>query len=195
MSVKQLLDNNRDWAQSTAIQNPDLFPALAQGQKPKYLWLGCSDSRVPANQILGLQPGELFTHRNIANQVQVDDVNCMSVLQYAVDVLQVEHVIVCGHYSCGGVQMAMNNAGQGNCGQWLAALTIDCNDCEEVLAELNEVQSWQRMCEINVQNQVHNLSQTTTVQQAWERGQSLQIHGWIYSLEDGLIRDLDLSQG
>ena len=189
--LDHLLDQNRDWAARVRAADPTFFENLSSQQAPAYLWIGCSDSRVPANQILGLAPGEIFVHRNVANVVVHTDLNCLSVLQFAVDVLKVRHVIVCGHYGCGGVRAALEGAKLGLIDNWLRhvqdvrhkhAAAIDA--IEDPDARLS------RLCELNVAEQVLNVSQTTVVQDAWGRGQELAVHGWIYSLADGLLRDL-----
>jgi carbonic anhydrase len=194
-SLDHLFANNRKWAQRIKSRDPQFFDTLAQQQTPKYLWIGCSDSRVPANEIVDLLPGELFVHRNVANVVVHTDLNCLSVLQYAVDVLAVEHVIVCGHYGCGGVRAALSNVSLGLIDNWLRHVQ-DVRDRH--LAVVEEITDGDarvdRMCELNVVTQVGHVCQTTIVQDAWRRGQSLTIHGWIYSLQDGLLRDLHVSQ-
>ncbi len=195
MSIQPLLQNNRHWAKSMASQQPGLLPGLAVKQKPKYLWIGCVDSRVPANQILQLPPGDLLVHRNIANQIKANDVNGASVIQFAVDVLQVEHIIVCGHTHCGGVDVAMKKAGTSHCGQWLDCLVDQCDHHHGELSIIADAEArWQRMCELNVHDQIDNLRNNDTVKNAWARQQPLHIHGWMYHLEDGLIRDLAVSQ-
>jgi carbonic anhydrase len=191
--LKQLFDNNRRWAAGMKAEDPSFFSRLSQQQAPEYLWIGCSDSRVPANQIVDLLPGELFVHRNVANVVHHTDFNLLSVLQYAVEVLQVKHVIVSGHYGCGGVRAAMENRDLGLIDNWLRnikdvyqrhARRLDAIDSESERLDV--------LCELNVIEQVSNVCHTTVVQNAWRRGQELSIHGWIYSVEDGLIRDLDV---
>jgi carbonic anhydrase len=194
-SLDHLFANNRKWAQRIKSRDPQFFDTLAQQQTPKYLWIGCSDSRVPANEIVDLLPGELFVHRNVANVVVHTDLNCLSVLQYAVDVLAVEHVIVCGHYGCGGVRAALSNVSLGLIDNWLRHVQ-DVRDRH--LAAVEEIADGNarvdRLCELNVVTQVRHVWQTTIVQDAWRRGQALTIHGWIYSLQDGLLRDLHVSQ-
>lgn len=191
--LKHLFDNNRAWADQMRREDPDFFKNLAAQQSPPYLWIGCADSRVPANQIVGLLPGEVFVHRNVANVVSHTDLNCLSVIQYAVEVLQVEHIIVCGHYGCGGVAGALADVPLGLIDNWLRQIK-DVYDRSD-LSRSDEVDSTQRtnaMCELNIAAQVHNVCHTTIVQDAWRRGQNLSVHGWIYSLDDGLLRDLDL---
>ena len=194
--LSQLFANNRDWAEEMARREPDFFARLARQQTPQYLWIGCSDSRVPANQIVGLLPGELFVHRNVANVVVHSDLNCLSVLQFAVDVLKVKHVIVCGHYGCGGVQAALENQRLGLIDNWLRHVQ---DAAEKHRAELDAIASHgeraARLCELNVMEQVANVAQTTVVQGAWDRGQDVAVHGWIYGLRDGRVRDLGVSRG
>jgi carbonic anhydrase len=187
-----LFDNNRRWAAGIAAREPAFFRRLAQQQAPEYLWIGCSDSRVPANEIVGLLPGELFVHRNVANLVVHTDLNCLSVLQYAVDVLKVRHVIVCGHYGCGGVKAALDGARLGLIDNWLRHVQ-DVHERHRGLIEASEDARADRLCELNVIEQVRHVSETTIVQEAWRRGQAVHVHGWIYSLHDGLLRDLKMS--
>ncbi|HEX8144538.1 MAG TPA: carbonate dehydratase [Pyrinomonadaceae bacterium] len=192
-SLDHLLEQNRAWAESIRARNPDFFQVLSKQQTPQYLWIGCSDSRVPANDIIGLMPGELFVHRNVANVVTHTDFNCLSVMQYAVDVLKVKHIIVCGHYGCGGVQAAMENRRMGLIDNWLRHVQDVVLKHKALLARLeDEQQRRDRLCELNVVEQVLNVGQTTIVQSAWERGQELAVHGWIYGLHDGLVRDLGI---
>lgn len=193
-ALEQLLENNKLWATSALKEDPDYFDRLAHLQQPDYLWIGCSDSRVPANQITGLAPGEMFVHRNIANVVQATDYNCLSVLQYAVDVLKVKHVIVCGHYGCGGIEAAMGNNDNGLVDTWLRQVKETYVDHQNELKTIDtHEERHARMCELNVMAQVENLCKTKTVQRAWGKGQSLTIHGWIYSIFDGVIKDLDVN--
>jgi carbonic anhydrase len=192
--IEDLLRNNRQWAARITAQDPDFFLSLARQQSPRYLWIGCSDSRVPANEIVGLQPGDLFVHRNVANIVVHTDLNCLSVIQYAVDVLHVEHIIVCGHYGCGGVAAAYVNRTLGLIDNWLRHAQDVMQKHQALLAGIaNDEARVRRLCELNVIEQVINAAQTTIVQQAWERGQGLAIHGWIYALTDGLLHDLDVN--
>jgi len=193
--LQHLFDNNRKWAERIKAGNPHFFDTLAQQQAPKYLWIGCADSRVPANEIVDLLPGELFVHRNVANVVVHTDLNCLSVLQFAVDVLAVEHVIVCGHYGCGGVRAALANASLGLIDNWLRHVQ-DVRDLhrEEIEAIAGDTARVDRLCELNVVAQVRHVCQTTIVQDAWRRGQQLAVHGWIYSLQDGLLRDLHVTE-
>jgi carbonic anhydrase len=189
--IAQLLKNNREWAASVSARDPGFFPSLSRQQRPSYLWIGCSDSRVPANEIVGLRPGELFVHRNVANIVVHTDLNCLSVIQYAVDVLKVDHVIVCGHYGCGGVGAAHANHTLGLIDNWLRHIQDVEQKHGALLAALADDESRVRcLCELNVIEQVINVAQTTVVRQAWKRGQQLAVHGWIYALQDGLVRDL-----
>jgi carbonic anhydrase len=190
--LKNLFDRNRAWAEAIKRERPDFFSDLAHVQAPRYLWIGCSDSRVPANQIVGLMPGELFVHRNVANQVVHTDLNCLSVLQFAVDVLQIEHVIVCGHYGCGGVQAALDDRHLGLIDNWLRHVEDVAAKHEAELAKLAGRARLDRLSELNVIEQVANVCRTTIVQDAWSRGQKLAVHGWIYAIDDGLLRDLEV---
>lgn len=193
MSLDHLLKSNRAWASATVERDPAFFSRLVGQQAPKYLWIGCSDSRVPATELVGLAPGEMFVHRNVANQVICTDFNCLSVLQFAVDVLKVEHIIVVGHYGCGGIQAALNNRRLGLIDNWLQHIQDTARKYADVLAELPDNKREERLCELNVREQVLNIGQTTIVEDAWARGQPLQVHGWVYSLENGLLLDLKLS--
>jgi carbonic anhydrase len=189
--LEHLIQNNRDWAASILRRDPDFFARLARQQSPRYLWIGCSDSRVPANEIVGLPPGELFVHRNIANVVVHTDLNCLSVMQFAVDVLKVEHIIVCGHYGCSGVRSALSNERIGLSDNWLRHIQDVRERHGAPLARLaDHQQRLDRLCELNVLEQVTHVCQTSIVQDAWERAQPLAIHGWIYGLHNGLVRDL-----
>ena len=193
-SIERLIQNNREWAAAISARDPDFFPTLSRTQKPHYLWIGCSDSRVPANEIVGLRPGELFVHRNVANIVVHTDLNCLSVIHYAVDVLRVEHIIVCGHYGCGGVDAAYDNRTLGLIDNWLRHTQDVMQKHRALLDALGDRERRvRRLCELNVIEQVVNVAQTTIVQQAWARGQDLAVHGWIYALTDGLLRDLRVS--
>jgi carbonic anhydrase len=192
--TKTLFQRNRDWAASMVQKDENFFNSLASQQSPEYLWIGCSDSRVPANELLGLAPGELFVHRNIANVVVHSDLNCLSVLQFAIDVLKVKHIIVCGHYGCGGVHAAMINRRVGLADNWLRHVQDVHQKHGRYLGEvLPEKHRADRLCELNVIEQVSNTARTTIVQDAWVRGQELSIHGWCYGLQDGLLRDLEVS--
>lgn len=192
-NLKHLFDNNRQWSQKMSELDPSFFPTLAAQQSPQYLWVGCADSRVPANEIIGLLPGEVFVHRNIANAVIHTDLNCLSVLQYGIEVLKVKHVIVCGHYGCGGVRAAMQTQEFGLIDNWLRHLKDIYQKHETVLDTLTDEQRFDRFCELNVIEQVYNVCHTTIVQGAWRRGQDLSIHGWIYGLQDGLLKDLGVT--
>nr|WP_231934512.1 carbonate dehydratase [Botrimarina colliarenosi] len=192
--LTQLLDNNREWARQIAEDDPAFFSELAQQQTPEYLWIGCSDSRVPANQIVGLDPGSVFVHRNIANVVVHTDINCLSVIEYAVKVLQVRHIIVCGHYKCGGVAAALGDQPVGVIDNWLRHIRDTRQKyLDELMSLPTQPERVNRLCELNVLEQVKNVCHTSIVQEAWRNEQPLCIHGWIYSLEDGLIRDLGVS--
>ncbi|WP_199797704.1 carbonate dehydratase [Pseudazoarcus pumilus] len=192
--IEQLFDNNRQWAARRIEEDPDFFQRLARQQSPEYLWIGCSDSRVPANQIIDLDPGEVFVHRNIANVVVHTDLNALSVIQFAVDVLRVKHVLVVGHYGCGGVAAAMDDAKVGLVENWLRHVQ-DVRDHNIALLDALEApaQRRDRLCELNVMQQVVNISHNSVMREAWARGQKVTLHGWCYSLQDGLIRDLGMS--
>src|SRR5688572_29752145 len=194
-TLRHLFDNNRTWARNITTREPEFFETLSRQQQPRYLWIGCADSRVPANEIVGLLPGELFVHRNVANVVVHSDLNCLSVLQYAVDVLRVEHVIVCGHYGCGGIQAAYERNSLGLIDNWLRHVQdVQDRHASAVVAE-GHPGGVNRLCELNVIEQARNVCQTTIVRDAWNRGQPLSVHSWIYSLRDGLIRDLEFTAG
>jgi carbonic anhydrase len=186
-TLKHLLDNNRNWSDSIVANDPDFFRKLANQQSPEYLWIGCSDSRVPANQITGLAPGEIFVHRNVANVVAETDFNVLAVLQYAVDVLKVRHIIVCGHYGCGGVQAALENFRHGMIDNWLAGIRSLGRSHREELTALEPEAAVDRLCELNVLAQARHVARTTILEDAWERGQQIAIHSWIYRLSQGLI--------
>jgi carbonic anhydrase len=191
--LRDLLDNNKQWARFMEVQCPGFFKELSEQQKPEYLWIGCSDSRVPANEIVGMLPGELFVHRNIANLVLHTDLNCMSVLHYAVEVLQVKHIIVCGHYGCGGVKAALGNQDLGLIDNWLRHLKDIGFEYRDVLnAELDEDKRVDRLCELSIQKQVTNICHSKVVQRAWKNGHELTVHGWIYSIDDGIIKELNV---
>jgi carbonic anhydrase len=193
MPLKELLDRNKAWADAMRAEDPQFFRRLSQQQAPKYLWIGCSDSRVPANQITGLQPGEVFVHRNVANVVVHTDLNALSTIQFAVDVLKVEHILVVGHYGCGGVHAALTGARVGLADNWLRHVGDVANKHAALIAELDlESLRHGRLCELNVVEQVVNVCQTTIVQDAWGRGQKLSVHGWVYSLLDGRVRELGM---
>jgi carbonic anhydrase len=192
--LHRLLDNNRAWAAERVKRDPGFFKRLAGQQAPEFLWIGCSDSRVPANEIVGLDPGELFVHRNVANVVVHTDLNCLSVLQFAVDVLKVRHIIVCGHYGCGGIRAALDRDSHGLIDNWLRHVQdVQRDHHEELAAITDDREKVDRLCELNAVEQVRNIARTTIVQDAWRRGHPLQLHGWIYGLDDGLISDLDVT--
>jgi carbonic anhydrase len=192
-TLKRIFENNRAWAAEIRAREPEFFRALARQQSPEYLWIGCSDSRVPATQLAGLSPGEMFVHRNVANLVVHTDLNCLSVMQYAVEVLRVRHVIVCGHYGCGGVQAALDGARFGLIDNWLRHVQDVIDKHAAALEQAGEASARLKLlCELNVVEQVWNVCRTTVVQLAWERGQELSVHGWVYGLDDGLLRDLDV---
>jgi carbonic anhydrase len=188
-----LLENNRRWAAELTAARPDFFPKLAAQQAPEYLWIGCSDSRVPANEIVGMLPGELFVHRNVANVVVHTDLNCLSVLQFAVDVLKVKHVIVCGHYGCGGVKAALEDSRLGLIDNWLRHVQDVAHSHGAELNALEPAARLDRLCELNVIDQAGHVCETSIVRDAWTRGQALAVHAWIYGLKDGRIRDLGFS--
>jgi len=191
--LSQLFANNRAWAAAMIRDDPDFFERLSHQQAPRYLWIGCSDSRVPANQIVGLLPGEMFVHRNVANVVVHTDLNCLSAIQFAVEVLGVEHIIICGHYGCGGVLAALRDDALGLIDNWLRHVQDVHRKYQAHIDALEtEAQRHSCLCELNVIEQVVNVSQTTVVRDAWSRKQALTIHGWIYALRDGLLRDLDM---
>ncbi|MFC1748947.1 carbonate dehydratase [Pseudomonadota bacterium] len=191
--IKELFDNNVAWTEAINAEDPGFFKKLSQQQAPEYLWIGCSDSRVPANEIVGLLPGELFVHRNVANAVIHTDLNCLSVIQYAVEVLKVKHIIVCGHYGCGGVKAAMEPNRVGLVDNWLRHIRDVYQKHEEKLAAIaDKDERWDKLCELNVIEQTYNVCHTNIIQGAWERGQPLSVHSWIYSIKDGLLRDLGL---
>jgi len=192
--LNQLFENNRAWSTEMTRQDPDFFGRLVDQQAPDYLWIGCSDSRVPANQIVGLLPGDMFVHRNVANVVVHTDLNCLSTIQYAVEVLRIEHIIVCGHYGCGGVRAALQDQKFGLIDNWLRHVQdVRGKHRAQIEALPSEGEQLNRLCELNVIEQVANVSQTTVVRDAWSRHQSLAVHGWIYDLKDGLIKDLGVS--
>ena len=191
-TLSHLFESNRAWSQRIREQDPEFFLKLSRQQAPHYLWIGCSDSRVPANQIVGVLPGELFVHRNVANVVVHTDLNCLSVMQFAVDILRVQHIIVCGHYGCGGVRAVLYQERLGLVDNWLRHVQDVRQKHENRLLALPELaQRQDRLCELNVIEQVLNVCCTSIVGDAWKRGQSLSVHGWIYGLNDGLLRDLN----
>ena len=193
-TLRGLLENNRRWAERMTAREPQFFAELTAQQTPRYLWIGCSDSRVPANEIVGLRPGELFVHRNVANIVLQTDLNCLSVLQYALDVLRVDHVIVCGHYGCGGVRAVLAGDRLGLVDQWLHPIRDIREKHKDVLDALgDDAERSDRLCELNVIEQVRQVALTMALRDAWQRGQRVTVHGWIYGLGDGRIRDLEVS--
>jgi carbonic anhydrase len=195
VSIERLLESNRAWAKRVLADDPEYFARLASQQTPQYLWIGCSDSRVPANQITGLAPGEVFVHRNVANVVVHTDLNCLSVIQFAVDILKVRHIILCGHYGCSGVLAAMSRPRTGLSENWLRHVQdVAVGHDGELRAIADEGARHRRLCELNVRAQVHHVSECTSVQDAWARRQPLAVHGWIYDLQDGLLRDLECTR-
>jgi len=191
--LNHLLENNKKWSEKIKAERPNFFPDLAKQQAPEYVWIGCSDSRVSANNIVGLMPGEIFVHRNVANQVIHTDLNCLSVLQFAVEYLKVKHIIVCGHYGCGGVFAALDGKRHGLIDNWLRHIQDTANLYTETLDKIaDEREKADKLCELNVIEQVINVGGTTVVQDAWTRGQNLNVHGWVYSIENGIITDMDV---
>lgn len=189
--LKNLFEQNKKWAEKVKESEPDFFLKLSKQQNPEYLWIGCSDSRVPANQIVDMLPGQIFVHRNIANVVVHTDLNCLSVIQYAVEVLKVKHIIVCGHYGCGGIQAAMENKDHGLIDNWLRHIKdVYRYHQTKIDALQSEIDKINLLCELNVLEQVTNICHTSIVQSAWKAGQELAVHGWIYSIEDGILKDL-----
>lgn len=191
--IKQLFANNLSWSENIKDETPEFFTHLAKAQHPEYLWIGCSDSRVPAERLTGLDSGELFVHRNVANQVIHTDLNCLSVVQYAVDVLKVRHIIICGHYGCGGVTAAIENPQLGLINNWLLHIRDLYLKHRSDIGALPREERDNKLCEINVASQVYNLGNSTIMQQAWERGQKVKIHGWIYGINNGVLRDLGMT--
>ena len=193
-TLANLLENNRQWASDRIAQQSDFFKRLENIQSPKYLWIGCSDSRVPANEIVALDPGEMFVHRNVGNVVVHTDLNCLSVIQYAVDVLHVEHIMVVGHYGCGGVHAALQNNRYGLIDNWLRHIQDVNQKYRSIVEAAGDIDKQvDRLCELNVIEQTLNVAETTIIQDAWAKGQSLQVHGWVYGLKDGIIRDLKIT--
>ena len=193
-TLRHLFENNQRWSEQIRRQDPDFFVNLSRQQSPQYLWIGCSDSRVPANQIVGVLPGELFVHRNIANLVVHTDLNCLAVMQFAVDILKVRHIIVCGHYGCSGVGAALRQDRIGLSDNWLRHIQDVREKHEKIIRGVSaSTDAQNRLCELNVIEQAANVCQTTIVRDAWERGQELSVHGWIYGLKDGLLRDLSMT--
>jgi len=192
-TLKHLFDNNLVWANEIKEKNPEFFSQLSKQQAPEYLWIGCSDSRVPANQIVNLPPGEVFVHRNIANVVVHTDLNCLSVIQYSVEVLKVKHIIVCGHYGCGGIKAALEPEDHGLIDNWLRHVKDVSRFNADKLSGLDADKKLDLLCELNVVEQVTNVCNSTIVKNAWKNGVELAVHGWIYSIEDGILKDLDTS--
>lgn len=192
-NLLNLFKNNREWLAAVRTRDPEFFTRLAKQQSPAYLWIGCSDSRVPANEIVGLEPGELFVHRNVANVVSASDMNCLSVLQYAISVLRVRHVIVTGHYGCGGVAAALEARGHGLIDNWLHPIRNIYSAHREELDSLTPEARNDRLCELNVAEQVKNVCSTVYVQEAWAEGRALDVHGWIYDIRDGILKDLGIT--
>ena len=191
--IESLFENNRAWAEAKTAKDASFFTKLTEVQAPDYLWIGCSDSRVPANEIVGLQSGELFVHRNIANVVPHTDLNCLSVIQFAVEVLEVKHIIVCGHYGCGGIQAAMSDKDYGQIENWLAYIRdVYHLHYSEIMGLDGERAQVDRLCELNVAEQARNVARTSIVQNAWRSGKELHVHGWVYALHDGILHDLDV---
>ncbi len=191
--LKDLFVRNKAWAEGIKASDPDFFNSLVEQQKPRYLWIGCSDSRVPSNQLVGANPGDMFVHRNVANLVVHTDFNCLSALQYSVEVLGVNHVIVCGHYGCGGIKAAMENHEMGLLDNWLRHVQDVLRGHDVLLSGISDdTERLDKLCELNVIEQVLNVSRTTIVQGAWNRGQEVSVHGWIYNIADGLLRDLNV---
>jgi carbonic anhydrase len=193
LTAADLFERNRQWAASMIEEDPNFFKDLASQQNPEYLWIGCSDSRVPANELVGMAPGELFVHRNIANVVSHSDLNCLTVVQFAVDVLKVKHIILCGHYGCSGVGAALNNTRVGLADNWLGHVRDVRDKHGKYLGNVAGLAATNRLVELNVAEQVINIAQTTVVRDAWERGQDLTIHSWVYGVHDGLLRDLGVT--
>jgi carbonic anhydrase len=191
--IDKIIEGNKSWSESLRAKHPEFFEDLSKQQNPEYLWIGCSDSRVPSTQLVGMNPGEMFVHRNVANVVAHTDLNCLSVIQYAVDVLRVKHIIVCGHYGCGGVNAAMNNSKLGLIDNWLRHIQDVAEKYESLLRGIEDKNArFEKLCELNVIEQSINVCQTTVVQSAWAEGLEFTVHGLIYSLQDGLLRDLNI---
>ena len=191
--LKNLFENNRRWAFNQTQSDPDFFTRLSKQQSPEYLWIGCSDSRVPANEIVGLLPGELFVHRNVANLVVKNDLNCLSVIQFAVEALKVKHIIICGHYGCGGVKAVLDKLKIGHVDKWLDNLKPVLENFQSNLSKIkDDVFRFNKLCELNVVEQVFNVCKTDIVKKAWQRDQNLSVHGWIYDIKDGLLQDLNV---
>jgi len=194
MNIEEIFANNKKWAKEQLNQNPNFFSSLSKYQNPKYFWIGCSDSRVPTNQIMNLPAGDVFVHRNIANIVAFTDFNCLSAIEYAVEVLKVEDIIVCGHYGCGGIKAAMDGNAKGYVENWLSNITDVITLNEDKLKYLTEEERYKKICELNVIEQVKNVSHTTIVQKAWKKNPNLTIHGWIYCISDGILHSLEVKR-
>jgi carbonic anhydrase len=194
-TLDRLLKSNKEWAARVSRENPTFFTDLSKQHNPEYLWIGCSDSRVPANQIVDLMPGEVFVHRNVANQVIHSDLNCLSVVQFAVEVLNVKHIIITGHYGCGGVHAAYDNTRHGLVDNWLSHVKDVHYKHYDELSKLSPDDAKDRLCELNVIEQVRNLARTTVIRDAWQRGQELVLHGFVYGLDNGLINDMGINIG
>ncbi|MCW8866698.1 MAG: carbonate dehydratase [Colwellia sp.] len=193
-TIEHLFEKNRQWADKVNKEDPNFFKSLSEQQSPKYLWIGCSDSRVPANELLGMQPGEVFVHRNIANQVIYTDLNCLSVIQFAVEVLKVEDIIVCGHYGCGGVIASLDDKSHGLIDNWLHHIEDVYRFHKERMDKISDEQERVNLlCELNVIEQVANVCKTTTLQNAWQKKQNVTVHGLVYNLRDGILKNLDVS--
>ena len=193
-SLQHLLDNNRAWSERVATEDPGFFGRLASQQAPQYLWIGCSDSRVPANQVVDLSPGEVFVHRNIANVVVHTDLNCLSVIQFAVEVLKVRHILVVGHYGCGGVHAALHQARLGLVDNWIRHVgDVAVKHADILAAQTDDTLRHDRLCELNVLEQVSHVCQSTIVRDAWSRGQQLTVHGWVYGIQDGKLQELGMT--
>ena len=190
-TLQSLFDSNLEWANAITKENPEFFSKLSKQQSPEYLWIGCSDSRVPANQIVDLPPGEVFVHRNIANIVVHTDLNCLSVIHFAVEVLKVKHIILCGHYGCSGIKTALEEKDHGLIDNWLRHIKDVMRFNADKLEGLDKKKQWDLLCELNVKEQVTNICNTTVVKNAWKQGVDLTIHGWIYNIENGILKDLE----
>lgn len=190
-TLQSLFDSNLEWANAITKENPEFFSKLSKQQSPEYLWIGCSDSRVPANQIVDLPPGEVFVHRNIANIVVHTDLNCLSVIHFAVEVLKVKHIILCGHYGCSGIKTALEEKDHGLIDNWLRHIKDVMRFNADKLEGLDKKKQWDLLCELNVKEQVTNIRNTTVVKNAWKQGVDLTIHGWIYNIENGILKDLE----
>ena len=191
--IEELFANNEAWSASVKEKDPEFFKELSKAQRPRFLWIGCSDSRVPAEKLINAAPGDLFVHRNVANLVIHTDLNCLSVIQYAVDVLQVEHIIICGHYGCGGIEAAVDNTELGLINNWLLHIRDIWYRHSSMLGELKPCERLDRLCELNVVEQVYNLGHSTIMQSAWKRGQNIMIHGWVYGINNGRLHDLHIT--